>query len=185
MARTSFYRFAFIWFVASDDLSWNLSNALKSVLSDHVRNTGNDRQLIDLMEISSLCGSHRAALIAWFPGQGALWLDGSIIILLRFIAVPKSCFGFWSFIFTAGVWLPWLTRFYTARRIKVFPVLLFCFQGSVGGFFAPLLIKGMGGAFWDPYFRNFFIFFFACSIDFRICLYDTFSISAILRSVKP
>jgi len=57
-ARTSFYRFAFVWFVASDDLSRNLSN------------TGNDRQLIDLMEISSLCGSHRAALIAWFSGQG-------------------------------------------------------------------------------------------------------------------
>ena len=99
------------------------------VFSFHfVRNTWNDRQLIGLMEISSLCGSHRAALIAWFPGQGALWLYGSFIILLRFIAVPKSCFGFWSFIFTASVWLPWLTRFYTSRRINVFLMLLFNFQ---------------------------------------------------------
>lgn len=31
----------------------------------------------------------------------SLWLSGSIIILLRFIALPESCSGFWSFIFFA------------------------------------------------------------------------------------
>ena len=53
------------------------------------------------MEISSLRGSPGAALIAWFPDQGVLWLDGSSIILLRFIAVPKSYSGFGSCIFLA------------------------------------------------------------------------------------
>lgn len=53
------------------------------------------------MEISSLRGSPEAALIAWFPDQGVLWLDGSSIILLRFIAVPKSYSGFGSCIFLA------------------------------------------------------------------------------------
>ena len=72
-----------------------------------------DRQLTDLMEISSLRGSPEAALIAWFPDQGVLWLDGSIIILTRFIALPKSCSRFWSSIFFA----------------RSFEIMAYCFCG--------------------------------------------------------
>ena len=80
-----------------------ISQTIRDTCSQHPsrRSIGNDEQLIHLMEISSLYGSHRAALIAWFPDQGVLWLDGSIIILTRFIAISESYFEFWSRIFLA------------------------------------------------------------------------------------
>ena len=47
-----------------------------------------------------------------------------------------------------GVWLLWLPRFYTDRRIDVFPMLIFCFQDALELFFH--LYRGRSRTFDTP-----------------------------------
>lgn len=103
------------------------------------RSIRNDRQLVDLMEFSSLRGSPGAALIAWFRFHSVLWLDGSIMILLRFIApwkaVSVSKLHISRSLFRGrGVWLLWLPIVRPTAGLTYFWCWVFNFQGTVKGF---------------------------------------------------
>ena len=73
----------------------------------------------DLMEVSSLYGSHRAALIAWVCD----WTEVSLYSCFHRLA--ESCSAFWNVIFTASVWFLWLPNFSPAQdqRIPVAVIL--------------------------------------------------------------
>ena len=66
-----------------------------------------------------------------------------------------------------GVWLAWLPRFYTGRRINVFRMLYIQFSSCFEGLFiCPSTYRELGEGFSPPCFKKFFKKFFAASMDF-------------------
>ena len=84
------------------------------------------------MSLSLHYGSHRAAPIAWVCGWAEVSLS-SCVSSPTLVAVQRSERHIdRSLNWGRGVWFMRLPRFYTGRRINVFPMLLFCCQDSQG-----------------------------------------------------
>ena len=84
----------------------------------------------DLMEVSSLYGSHRAALIAWVCD----WTEVSLYSCFHRLA--ESCSAFWNVIFIASVWFLWLPNFSPTQDQRILVAAILFSSYSAGSLFA-------------------------------------------------